>query len=95
MSETILPQPNVLPENELSVVKNGQSFPKYRTIHQAVSYIKTIDPECSITECMVRKVIRDGDFKAKKIGSKYVVDLAQLLKFFDIYGGETDVLQRA
>lgn len=56
--------------------------PRLRTINKAVELIKTRDPECQITTCMVRKAIKNGDFKARKVGSKYLVDVDKLVEFF-------------
>ena len=55
---------------------------RLRTINKAVELIKEEDPGCQITSCMVRKAIRNGDFKARRIGSKYLVDVDSLVRFF-------------
>lgn len=72
---------NGLGKKSMNGIRENE-VPKLRTINKAVEMIKASDPECQITTCMVRKAIKNGDFKARRVGSKYLVDVDKLVEFF-------------
>ncbi|MBR3475674.1 MAG: helix-turn-helix domain-containing protein [Candidatus Methanomethylophilaceae archaeon] len=68
--------------------KNGVNrlVPRYRTINAAVKAIKAADPESGISSSLVRRAIDRGEFKAKRIGNRYLIDLDSLLEYLSERG---------
>jgi hypothetical protein len=67
-----------------------KTVPRLRSINSAVELMKKEDPECQVTACMVRKAIRTGDFKARRVGVKYLIDVDRLVEFFSCQETEED-----
>ncbi len=68
----------------------GRTVPRLRSINSAVELMKKEDPECQVTACMVRKAIKNGDFKARRVGAKYLIDVDRLVEFFSCQEAEEE-----
>lgn len=55
---------------------------KIRTIAQAYEDIKADDPNTAITEYRIRKLVIDGVIPSTKSGTKYLINLDTLQKYF-------------
>jgi len=55
--------------------------PVIRTVNKAVEYMRSIDPDCQLTARLIRLAIKNGDFKARQIGGRYLVDVRKLMEF--------------
>ena len=61
---------------------NTKKTPTFTSIRRCVEMLHEANEDCSITECMVRKTIRDGLIPARRIGSKYVVTYEIVVDYF-------------
>ena len=57
--------------------------PKIRTIQQCLSEIKSIDPCTAITENFIRGLCKNNQVKHFKSGTKYLVNLDDLLSYLN------------
>jgi hypothetical protein len=64
------------------------SIPKIRTIGQCLEEIKVIDPETAITEWFLRCLCKANLVKHFMSGTKILVDLNDLLSYFNNENGE-------
>lgn len=55
--------------------------PRIRTIQQCLSEIKSLDEETAITDNFIRGLCKGGQVKHFKSGSKYLVNLDDLLRY--------------
>lgn len=49
-----------------------------RTIKDAATYFKTVDPQTGLNECAIRRLLRSGAVPCVKIGKKYLVTIEAL-----------------
>ncbi len=61
---------------------------KVRTIKQTMEYIKGQDPDTGITENALRRLVLDGEIKYTKIGTKYLLNLDDVEKYFGTENGK-------
>jgi len=62
-----------------------RSFKMIRTISGAIKYLKEKDPECPVTEYMLKKLVKSGQIPSVKPGSRsYYVSTEALDKFFNL-----------
>ena len=65
---------------------------RMRTISQTISYLKEKDPNTSITEWRLRKMLKTGQLKFHMAGNKYLVNLDYLEEFFNGFSkNETEI----
>lgn len=57
------------------------SFPRMRTISEAVSEIRAQDPQTAVTAYRVRQLILTGSLPSVRAGNKYLIDLDILLDY--------------
>ena len=57
--------------------------PKIRTIQQCLSEIKSIDHATAITENFIRSLCKNNQVKHFKSGTKYLVNLDDLLSYLN------------
>lgn len=57
------------------------SFPRMRTISEAVSEIRAQDPNTAITPYRVRQLILNGNLPSVRAGNKYLLNLDDLLDY--------------
>lgn len=62
-------------------------LPRMRTAAGAIREIRQMDPNTEITECAIRRAMKRGDVHTVKNGVKCLVNLDELLAYFD--GGGT------
>ena len=67
---------------------------KIRTISNAIAEIKAADPDTAITKHGLRQAVLSGDIPSRRAGTRFLVDLDQVLAYFsgqDIdFSGEAD-----
>lgn len=56
-------------------------MPKMRTIAEAARHIQAVDPETSLTETALRRLVVTGALPSVKVGVKYLLDLHALEDF--------------
>ena len=61
------------------------ALPKMRTIDQTYIYLKKLDPETAITKHLIRLLVMDGKIPSMKVGNKHLLDISNVLSFFDSY----------
>jgi len=49
-----------------------------RTIKDAATYFKTVDPQTAMNECAIRRLLRSGAVPCVRIGKKYLVSVEAL-----------------
>ena len=59
--------------------------PKIRTIQQCLNEIKTIDPNTAVTENFIRTLCKTSQVKHFKSGTKYLVNLDDLLSYLNYF----------
>ena len=59
------------------------SFPRMRTISEAVSEIRAADPNSAVTPYRVRQLILSGVLPSVRAGNKYLVNLDLLLEYLN------------
>lgn len=59
------------------------SFPRMRTIAEAVSEIRAQDPQTAVTAYRVRQLILCGILPSVRAGNKYLVNLDLLLEYLN------------
>ncbi len=52
-----------------------------RTIQQTIQYLRTNDPETSVSEWWLRNILKAGKIRHHRAGSNYILDLDVLLVF--------------
>lgn len=57
------------------------SFPRMRTISEAVSEIRAADPNSAVTPYRVRQLILSGVLPSVRAGNKYLIDLDVLIEY--------------
>lgn len=57
------------------------SFPRMRTISEAVSEIRAQDPQTAVTPYRVRQLILSGVLPSVRAGNKYLIDLDVLIEY--------------
>jgi len=55
--------------------------PRMRTIDQAIAWLRENDPDCAFTKTALRQLVVAGQFPCVRVGSKYLVDLDNLVLF--------------
>lgn len=55
---------------------------RIRTIPEAASELKRVDPLCAISYKTIRRMIAEGTLPTVKVGTKYLVDLDKLEDLF-------------
>jgi len=55
--------------------------PRMRTIDQAIAWLREIDPQCAFTKTALRQLVVTGQFPCVHVGSKYLIDLDNLVAF--------------
>lgn len=56
--------------------------PRLRTIRKAHNYIRQRDPQTAISEQLLRDLVRRGTLRYVEVGSKYLIDLDEVLDYF-------------
>lgn len=59
------------------------SFPRMRTISEAVSEIRAEDPHTAVTPYRIRQLILTGSLPSVRAGNKYLVNLDLLLEYLN------------
>lgn len=59
------------------------SFPRMRTIAEAVAEIRAADPDTAITPYRIRQLILCGILPSVRAGNKYLVNLDLLLEYLN------------
>jgi hypothetical protein len=54
---------------------------KIRTLAEAYTYIKEIDPETAITRNALRRMVVSGNVPCVKAGKKYLIDMDVLFEY--------------
>lgn len=57
-------------------------MPRMRSIRDTARLFKEMDPDTEITECTLRKMIAQGSIPAFKTGTKYLINVDQLVEMF-------------
>lgn len=57
------------------------SFPRMRTISEAISEIRAADPNSAITPYRIRQLILCGILPSVRAGNKYLINLDDLLDY--------------
>lgn len=57
---------------------------RFRTIKTAYAEIKREDPDSAITEWAIRKIVTEGYIPSRRIGTKYVFAMEDLLDYFRV-----------
>ena len=57
------------------------SLPRMRTIKETAAYLKQQDPDTALGETYLRNLIRRGELKCHKAGTRYLVDLSRLEEY--------------
>lgn len=55
---------------------------RMRTIRETAAYFKRLDPDTAITECAIRRMVRNGKLPYAKAGTKYLVSLDVVSNYF-------------
>ena len=55
---------------------------RIRTINEAYDYIKSLDPETSLSRSGLRKLVEIGEIKSRKSGTRYYVTLEEIESYF-------------
>ena len=63
------------------VKKEGAKMARIRTISETAIYIKTMDPDTTIGEWYIRKIIKSGKLKCHRAGNRFLVDLDRLEEY--------------
>lgn len=53
-----------------------------RSIRDTAKYFRELDPETELTEFTIRQMIKEGTIPAVKTGTKFLINLDQLLALF-------------
>lgn len=61
---------------------NSKKIPTFTSIRRCTEMLHEANKDCSITECMIRKMIRDGLIPTRRVGSKYVVTYETVVDYF-------------
>lgn len=56
-------------------------LPRIRTLTEAYSYIKEMDPDTAITPYALRRMVVSGKVPSTKAGKKYLIDMDVLFEF--------------
>ena len=64
--------------------KLGQNFPIYRTINKTLNFIRSYDPGTQLNYTSIRKAIENKQLRAKKIGNRFLIDVNDVINFFDL-----------
>lgn len=56
---------------------------RIRTIKAAFEEVKRLDPNTSLTEYRIRQLVVSGEIPSKKVGTKYTLNLEDLLLYFE------------
>ena len=68
---------------ELKNSRNRENgFARIRSIREVARYCREMDPDTQLTEYTIRKLIAGGTIPAVRTGSKYLVNLDQVLAMF-------------
>lgn len=59
---------------------------RLRTIDAAFEELKALDPNTAITKYRVRQLIITGEIPSRKVGTKYLFNLEDLLNYFQAAG---------
>lgn len=62
----------------------GQNFPIYRTINKTLDFVRSYDPGTQLNYTSIRKAIQDGQLRAQKIGNRFLIDVNDVVNFFDL-----------
>ena len=60
--------------------------PRMRTINEAITTLRELDPESGFTQTALRNKIRSGEIRSIKVGRKYLVNLDELIGFLSSQG---------
>ena len=55
---------------------------RMRSIRDTAKYFRELDPETELTEFTIRQMIKEGTIPAVKTGTKFLINLDQLLALF-------------
>lgn len=55
---------------------------RMRSIRDTAKYFRELDPETELTEFTIRQMIKEGTIPAVKTGTKFLINLDQLLAMF-------------
>lgn len=55
---------------------------RMRTIPQAVEELKKIDPDCHISQGILRNMVKRGEVPSVKVGKKWLINLDRMLEVF-------------
>jgi len=58
-------------------------MPRIRTIDEACSEIKAMDPQSAFSAHRLRCMIKSGEFPAHRAGRRYLVNLDALLEYLE------------
>lgn len=67
---------------------NLEKLPRLRTINAALNELKTIDSDTAIKHSTIRKLIKDGVITSRRINSRYLIDMNELLKYLQMQNVE-------
>lgn len=58
-------------------------IPTMRTIDQASTYIRQIDPNTAITKTALRRLVVSGKIPSRRVGQKYLVSIEAVSEFLN------------
>ena len=61
----------------------NSNIPQMRTIEQAAAWLRECDPGTAITKTAIRRLVTTGAIRSVRVGTKYLIDLATLIKYLD------------
>jgi len=62
--------------------QNAAPVPLFRTINGSVKYLREKDPDSKITTYMIRDAVRSGELRSRKVGTKNILDVNEVIAYF-------------
>ncbi len=56
-------------------------IPRMRTIPESFALLKDLDPDSSLAQCAIRRLVLDGKIKSVKAGRKILINFDDLLAY--------------
>ena len=54
---------------------------KFRSVHEAVAELKTLDPNCALSLHLIKKMAKQEKIRSLKTGAKLLVDIDSIIAF--------------
>lgn len=67
------------------------TIPRMRTIKQLTKEMREMDPQTSLSESSIRRLLKEGKLHSVRVGNKHMLNLDQCIEFFNTSSPEPEL----